>query len=105
MVSNPGSWEHYYQGAEAELAYLRRHAYSDRIRYYWSRPEAQAALKRLFATLRQTPPPLSLVLQQLPEAGQKIRNGRLANDPEQIVLDRIGAVANRYARACNPALA
>jgi tagatose-1,6-bisphosphate aldolase non-catalytic subunit AgaZ/GatZ len=84
---------------------LRRHAYSDRIRYYWSRPEAQAALKRLFASLRQTPPPLSLVLQHLPEAGQKIRDGRLANDPEQIVLDRIGAVANRYARACNPALA
>jgi len=105
MVSDPGSWQHYYQGSEEELAYLRRHAYSDRIRYYWSRPEAQAALERLFATLRQTPPPLSLVLHHLPEAGQKIRDGRLANDPEQIVLDRIGAVANRYARACNPALA
>ncbi|MCB2167030.1 MAG: class II D-tagatose-bisphosphate aldolase, non-catalytic subunit [Deltaproteobacteria bacterium] len=105
MVSDPGSWQHYYRGSEEELAYLRRHAYSDRIRYYWSRPEAQAALKHLFATLRQTPPPLSLVLQHLPEAGQKIRDGRLANDPEQIVLDRIGAVANRYARACNPVLA
>ena len=105
MVSDPGSWQPYYRGTEEELAYLRQHAYSDRIRYYWSRPEAQAALKRLFATLRQTPPPLSLVLQHLPEAGQKIRDGRLANDPEQIVLDRIGAVANRYARACNPALA
>jgi D-tagatose-1,6-bisphosphate aldolase subunit GatZ/KbaZ len=105
MVSDPGAWQRYYRGTEEEMAYLRRHAYSDRIRYYWSRPEAQAALKRLFATLRQTPPPLSLVLQHLPEAGQKIRDGRLANDPEQIVLDRIGAVANRYARACNPALA
>jgi D-tagatose-1,6-bisphosphate aldolase subunit GatZ/KbaZ len=104
MLADPGFWQDYYRGTEEEMAYLRRYAYSDRIRYYWSRPEAQAALKRLFDNLRQAPPPLSLILQYLPEAGKKIRDGRLANDPEQIVLDRIGDVANRYAQACNPAL-
>lgn len=42
-------------------------------------------------------------MKHLPEAGEKIRAGTLANAPESIVLDRIAAVTAMYARACHPA--
>jgi D-tagatose-1,6-bisphosphate aldolase subunit GatZ/KbaZ len=102
MVGDPGFWQAYYQGSAQEQAHLRQHAFSDRIRYYWARPEAEAARQQLFRNLRRYPPSLDLVRNELPEAGAKIRDGRLANDPEAIVLDRIGRVAGRYARACRP---
>ena len=104
MVADPGFWQSYYQGTQKEMAHLRRHAYSDRIRYYWACPEAAAALQRLIANLRQYPPPLSLIMEHLPDTGRKIRAGVLANDPDRIVLDRIGEVTAMYARACHPAV-
>lgn len=103
MVADPGFWQSYYQGTEEEMAHLRRNAYSDRIRYYWACPAADHAQRRLIANLRQYPPPLSLIMGHLPEAGEKIHTGTLANDPESIVLDRIAAVTAMYARACHPA--
>jgi D-tagatose-1,6-bisphosphate aldolase subunit GatZ/KbaZ len=105
MLEDPGFWQAYYQGTEAEQKQLRRNAFSDRIRYYWARPEAEAALQRLMANLRQHPPPLVLLREHLPEAARKIRDGRLDNDPQSIVLDRIAAVAAVYARACRNAAA
>jgi D-tagatose-1,6-bisphosphate aldolase subunit GatZ/KbaZ len=104
MMADPGYWQSYYQGTEKEMAHLRRNAYSDRIRYYWSCPEADTALHRLIANLRLYVPPLSLITERLPGTGQKIRAGHLANDPESIVLDRIAAVTTMYARACQPVL-
>ncbi len=100
MVAEPGFWQTYYQGSEGEQAHLRQHALSDRIRYYWARPEAEAARQQLFANLRRYPPPLSVVRECLPAAGDKIGTGRLDNDPGAIVLDRIGQVTKTYARAC-----
>lgn len=71
MVADPGFWQAYYQGTEEEMAHLRRNAYSDRIRYYWACPAADSALRRLIANLRRYSPPLSLILEHLPEAGKK----------------------------------
>ena len=105
MVDNPRFWRSYYRGTGAALAHQRRQAYSDRIRYYWSRPEAEAALQRLIANMRKAPPPWSLIREHLPETGNRIRDGRLANDPVSIVLDRISAVTSIYARACRPDIA
>jgi D-tagatose-1,6-bisphosphate aldolase subunit GatZ/KbaZ len=102
MVADPGAWQPYYQGTEKELVHLRRNAYSDRIRYYWACPAADAAVRRLMANLKQHSPPLALVMEHLPAIGEKIRDGILANDPEHIVLDHIGEVTARYARACHP---
>jgi len=103
MVADPGAWQPYYRGTEKEMAHLRRHAYSDRIRYYWACSAAETALGRLFANLRHVPPPLSLISEFLPDAGKKIFAGVLANDPENIMLDRMAVVTAMYARACRPA--
>jgi D-tagatose-1,6-bisphosphate aldolase subunit GatZ/KbaZ len=47
--------------------------------------------------------PLTLVSQYLPIQYAAIRDGRLMNDPRQIVLDGVSQVLRQYANACNPA--
>ena len=51
MLNEPGNWCKYYQGDADELRLQRHFSFSDRIRYYWPHPEAQAAVGRLFAKL------------------------------------------------------
>jgi D-tagatose-1,6-bisphosphate aldolase subunit GatZ/KbaZ len=100
MLADPAIWRPYYRGTPAEQAYLRRNAYSDRIRYYWFDPRAKAAVGRLMRNLKDHPAPLSLVDQYLPEVADDLRAGALLRDPERIVLESIGRVAAVYARAC-----
>lgn len=100
MLESPVFWQPYYEGSPAEQKRLRRSAFSDRIRYYWDRPAARRALQRLMANLRKQPPPLALLEEYLPEAARKVRQGRLENDPEVIVVDRIAAVWEVYGHAC-----
>ena len=62
MLRDPLHWKKYYSGSPAEEAFKRRYSRSDRIRYYWGRPEVQAALQRLIQNLqsREVPPALWL---------------------------------------------
>ncbi len=46
--------------ADEACAALRAFGFSDRVRYYWPAPAVRAALGRLFANLRRSPPPLPL---------------------------------------------
>jgi D-tagatose-1,6-bisphosphate aldolase subunit GatZ/KbaZ len=102
MLVDPRHWQAYYRGSAVEQMWLRRQALSDRIRYYWARPEAEGALQRLMANLRRHPPPAELLLKHLPETAGHPDGNRHSLDPERIVLDRIAAVAAVYNRACNP---
>jgi D-tagatose-bisphosphate aldolase class II non-catalytic subunit len=47
MQADPGNWDSYYHGSDAERAIMRHYSYSDRIRYYWPQPEAGAAVAEL----------------------------------------------------------
>jgi len=102
MLADPRHWQAYYRGTAAEQKRLRRQAFSDRIRYYWARPEAEAARQRLMANLRQHPPPAVLLRKHLPECGRHFFDARCAWDPENIVVERIAAVAAVYNRVCQP---
>jgi D-tagatose-1,6-bisphosphate aldolase subunit GatZ/KbaZ len=58
MLAEPGSWQGHYHGDDLQL---QRHVgLADRIRYYWPRPAAQAAVAQLMARLegRRLPDPL-----------------------------------------------
>lgn len=66
MLREPGDWHGHYHGDEASRAIQRHYSYSDRIRYYWNRPEAEAAVARLLATLRGRAIPETLMRQFLP---------------------------------------
>ena len=102
MRADPRYWRAYYQGPAAEQKRLRRCALSDRIRYYWFRPEAEAALQRLLANLRRYPPPPSLLNEHLPGTARQFPPKPAVRDPEQIVVERIAAVAAAYHKACGP---
>ncbi len=100
MRRDPAHWQGYYRGDEAELRFARRFSLSDRIRYYWPRPEVQEALTRLRANLETHPAPLPLLSQHLPGPHRAVRDGRIARNPRELVRFHVREVIEGYARAC-----
>jgi D-tagatose-1,6-bisphosphate aldolase subunit GatZ/KbaZ len=100
MERDPAHWRSYYHGDEAELGVARRFSLSDRIRYYWPRPEVKAALARLLANLETHPAPLALLSQHLPGAYYAVRDGRIAWNPRELVRFHVREVIELYTRAC-----
>jgi len=100
MRRDPVHWQSYYRGDEAELRFARRFSLSDRIRYYWPRPEVQAALARLLANLEAHPAPLPLLSQHLPGPHRAVREGRIARNPRELARFHVREVIELYTRAC-----
>ena len=103
MLREPDNWRKYYEGDADELRVQRHFSYSDRIRYYWPRPEARRAVDRLFARLGDRILPLPLVSQYLGGLYPRVAEGSLAANPRALVLAAIEQVLLRYERACQPA--
>ena len=101
MVSQPKHWQKYYHGEPAARRVQRKFSRSDRIRYYWSNPRVQSALERLLQNLREKALSPALLSQFMPEQLEKIRNCQLDAAPEALILDKINAVLEEYAFACN----
>lgn len=59
MLADPGYWQGHYRADSAEIRVERHFGLADRIRYYWPKPRAQAAVAQLFADLdgRSLPKP------------------------------------------------
>jgi D-tagatose-1,6-bisphosphate aldolase subunit GatZ/KbaZ len=72
MTGSPEHWQGYYHGEERALRVQRHFSYSDRIRYYWARPEAEAAVSSLMAALDGVAIPQTVLHQYLPELGPEI---------------------------------
>jgi D-tagatose-1,6-bisphosphate aldolase subunit GatZ/KbaZ len=104
MRRDPRHWKAYYLDADREQFDLQ-YSLSDRIRYYWTAPEVVRACARLFEVLAAEGVPLSLLSQYLPRQYAAIRDGRLRNDPRELVLDSVAGVLRHYAEACHPAVA
>ena len=99
MLRDPRHWQKHYHGSSQELAFARKYSLSDRARYYWPDAKVQAAFNRLLANLSAHPLPLALLSQFAPGQLARIRDGRLANKPEEIILDRIDRVLEDYQMA------
>jgi D-tagatose-1,6-bisphosphate aldolase subunit GatZ/KbaZ len=100
MLREPAHWQDHYHGTPSQMAFARKYSLSDRIRYYWSDPQVQSAIARLFQNLASKPLPPTLVSQFLPAGREKIRSGRIVNSPDSLILDRVGSVLEDYAFAC-----
>ncbi|MFT8807296.1 D-tagatose-bisphosphate aldolase, class II, non-catalytic subunit [Gluconobacter sp.] len=100
MTQHPAQWRGHYEGTDAKRAILRHYAYSDRIRYYWPRPEAEAAVGTLLRQLEETGLPDPLLSQFLPTQYEKIRDGRLSRHPRDIILSAVDTVLALYDQAC-----
>ncbi|MBN9544914.1 MAG: class II D-tagatose-bisphosphate aldolase, non-catalytic subunit [Alphaproteobacteria bacterium] len=100
MQENPRYWRDYYAGTAAEQELLLFNSYSDRIRYYWPNPKIEAATAKLIANLAAAPAPDILLSRYLPAQYRGVREGRLARDPQALILDRIRDALRPYAAAC-----
>jgi D-tagatose-1,6-bisphosphate aldolase subunit GatZ/KbaZ len=102
MRRDPRHWKSYYvqeRRQELDLQY----SLSDRIRYYWNVPEVTRSAARLLADLHGRPLPLTLLSQYLPRQFAAIREQRLENDAQAVVIDAVAHVLRQYAQACTPA--
>jgi D-tagatose-1,6-bisphosphate aldolase subunit GatZ/KbaZ len=102
MKRDPKYWKAYYLDADRRQFDLQ-FSLSDRIRYYWSTPEATRACTQLLEGLAAVNVPLTLISQYLPRQYAAIRDGRLRNEPRELLLDGVAQVLGHYADACNPA--
>lgn len=99
MVAEPGHWRAYYPGSPAEQRVLRHYSYSDRIRYYWPAPAAQAAVERLLAQLAGTRIPETLISQFLPGLYPRVASGALEPLPRALLIEAVRDVLRVYAAA------
>ncbi len=99
MTARPGDWARHYHGDEAERRWLRHYSLSDRIRYYWAAPEAEAAVARLFAALSGARVPMPLLRQHLPAA---LAFADSPLDPADVVIAHVTASLETYRRAGRP---
>ncbi|TYT26858.1 D-tagatose-bisphosphate aldolase, class II, non-catalytic subunit [Luteimonas viscosa] len=102
MREQPGHWQRHYHAQGAQLELDLSYSLSDRIRYYWPDPAIERARQRLFANLRDRPPPLPLLSQHLPHALHAMREGRATRDPHSLVMAHVATVLDDYHRACHP---
>ena len=99
MLKEPGNWRKYYRGGADELRLQRHFSFSDRIRYYWPHPKAQAAVGRLFAKLGDKLIPEPLISQYLGGIYPEVVEGSLAARPRELVLGAVLRVLRRYDHA------
>nr|WP_238345782.1 D-tagatose-bisphosphate aldolase, class II, non-catalytic subunit [Luteimonas saliphila] len=102
MHEQPAHWQRYYHAHGTQLELDLSYSLSDRIRYYWPDPVIEHARRRLFANLRDRPPPLPLLSQHLPHALRAMREGRATRDPHSLVMAHVATVLDDYHRACHP---
>jgi D-tagatose-1,6-bisphosphate aldolase subunit GatZ/KbaZ len=101
LHAEPKYWQRYYHAQGEQLHIDLQYSLSDRIRYYWPDAAIEGARLQLFDNLRSNPPPLALIGQYLPHALLALREGRIRNTPEALVMAHIDTVLDDYLHACH----
>lgn len=99
MLTEPGNWQRHYPGSPEDQRLLRHYSLSDRIRYYWTDPRAQAAVDRLLTALKGRRLPLPLIWQHLPGAAAFADQ---PVDPAEVLIWRVTRCIETYHRAGLP---
>lgn len=100
MLDKPGHWARYYHGTDEHQRLQRHYSYSDRIRYYWTDPRAQAAVDRLLSALGTTPLPKPLISQFLGAAWPEVMDGRTAPTAPALLRAAVARALAPYFAAC-----
>jgi D-tagatose-1,6-bisphosphate aldolase subunit GatZ/KbaZ len=100
MLAQPGYWENYYHGDDDERRLLRTYSYSDRVRYYWTDPEIDAAAHKLIDNLTAIAIPENLLSRYLPAQYWAVRRGGIDGSPMSIIESKVREVIGTYASAC-----
>jgi len=104
MLQDPKHWSKYYSGTKNQQFFKRKYSFSDRSRYYWPDKSINSAKNKLIENLRINEIPLSLLSQFMPYQFYEVLNGKLENDPVELVFNYIRIVCGIYARACGLSL-
>ncbi|MEG1491441.1 MAG: class II D-tagatose-bisphosphate aldolase, non-catalytic subunit [Oscillospiraceae bacterium] len=96
MCASPADWQHHYSGSSDEMLLLRKYSLSDRSRYYFSKPEIQAAEEKLFSNLEKMHIPLGLLYQYMPQQFNEVVSGRLKAEPRLLAEYAVELVAKDY---------
>ncbi|MCJ8354620.1 D-tagatose-bisphosphate aldolase, class II, non-catalytic subunit [Novacetimonas hansenii] len=99
MLREPEYWQRYYHGSDQALRIQRHFSYSDRIRYYWTHPDAMAAVSRLFGVLEDVAIPETLISQYLARVYPQVMSGQLVPAPRELVIASVQQVLAEYAVA------
>jgi D-tagatose-bisphosphate aldolase class II non-catalytic subunit len=99
MKADPRYWKGYYHEDES-LPFCLIYAYSDRMRYYWGKPQVAHAVQELFGNLERIRIPPQLVSQFLPHL--EPMPDLAAGGPRDLLLAVIERLLQRYQSACRP---
>lgn len=100
MLEDPGYWQGYYEGSDAEQRLARRFSYSDRVRYYLPNPRVVEAIDQLFTNLDEVGIPEPLISQYLPKQFERVRDGQIPPSAREFAIDRVRDAIRPYANAC-----
>lgn len=96
MLGQPQHWSSHYPGGPGEQRLQRHFSYSDRIRYYWPEPRAQAAVEALMARFNGRVIPQTLISQYLARLYLQVVSDGLAAAPRDLCLAAIDAALDPY---------
>lgn len=100
MLADPQYWGKYYTGDEDQRRFKRKYSLSDRIRYYWSKPEVSQAAEKLMHNLTQAAMPLPLISQFMPIELEYCEANEMPLTPINLMRARVLRVLERYNFAC-----
>jgi D-tagatose-1,6-bisphosphate aldolase subunit GatZ/KbaZ len=100
MLEHPEYWKHHYHGNDSDRRLARGYSYSDRVRYYWPDHDIDESYSKLVANLAGESIPLPLISQYLPLQYVKVREGKIAATPHELIIDHIQDVLHQYHSAC-----
>ena len=103
MQANPAHWAKYYNGTPAHQHLQRHFSYSDRIRYYWTDPQALAAVAALLALFGDNDIPEPLIAQYLAAAYPDVMAKRLPPRAPALIRAAITRVLASYSQAAGNA--
>lgn len=100
MLQNPRYWLKYYPGTPQEQHLQRHFSYSDRIRYYWTDPDAEAAVAELMARFDGLAVPETLISQFFGRAYGDVMAGLLAPTAGALLSDAVSRLLVASHAAC-----
>ncbi|GAB2701058.1 D-tagatose-bisphosphate aldolase, class II, non-catalytic subunit [Aliiglaciecola sp. 3_MG-2023] len=100
MHENDSYWKKYYSQDSRQQELDCKYSLSDRIRYYWPDEKVNKALSQLIENLEQSPPPLTLISQYLPEQHKALVAGEIDSSIKGFIFHKISLVLNQYSAAC-----
>ncbi len=102
MLAEPAEWQDHIHGDAALQQSQRHYGLADRIRYYWPKPEAIAAVDAMTARFERARPQIGLLSQYLggPLVKEAMEAGDDLADPEALTKRAVRRALRPWLEAC-----